>query len=61
MRTPTRVAYAGILCRLHGKVDIDQRNYQEQMDSVSSPWTCPICGATAEFDDNRYEELHPEE
>lgn len=61
MRTPTRVAYAGIICRHHGKVDIDQHNYQQQMANTSARWACPLCGDVAEFDDDRYEQLHPEE
>lgn len=61
MRTPTRVAYAGIICRHHGKVDIDQHNYQQQIDDTSARWVCPLCGDVAEFDDDRYEQLHPEE
>ena len=60
MRTPTHVPYAGIVCRLHGHIDIDQNNYRAQMAAVDSLWKCPVCKQVAEFDDARYEELHPE-
>jgi len=53
--------YAGILCELHGPVDISKENYSEQMRQPHSKWKCPICNNISEFDDDRYEELHPEE
>jgi len=52
--------YAGILCRLHGNVDIDQANYDAQMARPNSLWRCPKCGMDCDFDDERFEELHPE-
>lgn len=60
-RTPTFVPYAGIICRQHGHVDIDEANYEHQMAKPNSFWCCPKCGSVAMFDDERYEELHPEE
>ena len=61
MRTPTRVPYAGVICRLHGHIDIEKAEYIKQMADPNARWKCPICRQDAEFDDNRYEELHPEE
>ena len=55
------VPYAGVSCRLHGDVDIDKAEYMRQMARPNSLWKCPKCGANAQFNDNRYEELHPEE
>ena len=54
-------AFAGIVCNQHGKVDIDYHNYRVQMIDATSRWKCPKCGQVCEFDDDRYEELHPEE
>jgi hypothetical protein len=59
-RHPTRIPYAGVICRLHGKVDIEQADYVAQMNDVHSRWRCPICKQFAEFDDDRYEQLHPQ-
>ena len=61
MRTPTITPYAGILCRIHGNVDIDKDNYLQQMARPNSKWVCPKCGADSIFDDDRYEELNPQE
>lgn len=60
MRTPTSIPYAGVICRLHGFIDIDEGNYTQQMRNPNARWKCPICKQDCEFDDNRYEELHPE-
>lgn len=60
MRKPTYIPYAGVICRLHGHIDIDKDDYIKQMNDVNTLWKCPICKAPAEFDDNRYEVLHPE-
>lgn len=59
----TTVPYAGITCRLHGNVDIDYNEYMKQMLAPNSLWKCPTCGNDANFNDDRYEELHqqPEE
>lgn len=59
-RTPTRTPYAGIQCRIHGKVDIDKAEYLRQMYRPDSLWQCPICCTDAQFDDHRFEELNPE-
>lgn len=59
-RTPHFVPFAGITCRLHGDVDIDRANYDQQMAKPNSLWVCPRCGTAASFDDNRFEELNPQ-
>lgn len=56
MSTP----YAGIQCRLHGDVDIDKKEYMRQMMMPNALWKCPKCGGTAQFDDDRFEELNPQ-
>ena len=53
--------YAAVLCPLHGSVDIDEAEYDRQMDRPNSLWVCPKCHNVAQFDDRRFEELHPEE
>lgn len=53
--------YAGVICRLHGHIDIEKADYDQQMASPSTRWKCPICKQDVEFDDDRFEELHPEE
>lgn len=52
--------HAGILCPLHGAVDLDFAQYIQQMRRAHSRWVCPMCGMTSQFDDERYEELNPE-
>lgn len=58
--TPT-VSYAGVICEWHGKLDIDYREYITQLRNPNLRWRCPKCGQVSEFDQDRYEELHPEE
>ena len=53
--------YAGVICPNHGAVDIDRINYIIQMNDPNSRWKCPKCGAISEFDDDRYEELNPQD
>jgi len=50
-------AFAGVICRVCGPVDITEEQYDHQMDRPDSPWTCPRCARLAEFDDDRFEEL----
>jgi hypothetical protein len=50
--------YAGVLCRLHGPVDIDEQEYEKQMSNPNVLWKCPKCNCVAEFDDDRFEELN---
>lgn len=60
MRTPTSIPYAGVICHLHGNIDIDKDNYIQQMNDPNARWKCPICKQDCAFDYSRYEELHPE-
>lgn len=60
-RTPTFTPYAGIQCRNHGDVDIDKNEYLRQMAMPNARWACPKCGCVAEFNDDRFEELNPQE
>ena len=53
--------YAGVICPIHGEVDIDFNNYMRQMRDANSRWKCPKCGMTSEFNDIRYEELNFDE
>ena len=57
--------YAGIICmglgppfKPCGEVDINEREYVKQMDRPDAGWRCPLCGAEANFDDERYEVIH---
>ena len=59
-RTPTRIPYAGVICRQHGEIDIEKDDYVRQMNDPHARWKCPICKQFVEFNDARYEELHPE-
>lgn len=52
--------YAGVICPIHGPEDIDKNEYIRQMNLPNEKWTCPKCRAISEFNDERYEELHPE-
>ena len=61
MRRPTRIPYAGIICRLHGQVDIEKQDYDHQMSIPNAHWRCPICKQNAEFDDARFQEINPQE
>jgi hypothetical protein len=47
---------AGIICPHHGKVDLLEPEYWEQLENSSS-WYCPICHNDATFDRSRFEEL----
>lgn len=60
-RQPTFVPYAGVICPQHGCIDIDKANYVDQMMSAHARWKCPVCKQNAEFNDRRYDELHPGE
>lgn len=50
--------YAGIICRSCGPVDIGVIEYDRQMDRPDQGWFCPKCGDYADFDDERFEEIH---
>lgn len=52
------VPYAGVFChRGCGHVDIDEAEYSRQLDRPDVGWRCPRCGDSADFDDERFEEL----
>lgn len=57
---PRKPPFAGIICPLHNHVDITQEEYERQMDSPDE-WRCPKCGIASEFDEERYDQLHPGE
>ena len=52
--------YAGVICPVHGHVDIDRDTYIWEMNRPNSRWMCPKCGSVSDFDGDRYEELNPE-
>lgn len=64
------IPYAGVICRgldfgvgespSCGEVDIDLKEYDRQMRRPDATWRCPKCGAEAWFNDERFEELHPQ-
>jgi hypothetical protein len=55
------IPYAGVCCLDQcGKQDIDERDYDWQMAHPDRSWLCPVCGGYANFDDERFEELHPD-
>lgn len=66
MASAPNAPYAGVICQIHGRVDIDKDDYLRQMARPDSYWTCPKCGNAPTrnwydvvFDDDRYEELNP--
>lgn len=50
--------FAGVICPIHGKVDIDTLEYDRQMEKPDVLWKCPKCGEVAQFDDERFEEIN---
>ena len=53
--------YAGIVCTHHGEVCIDKDEHIHQMDRPDTQWKCPKCEGISDFNDERHEELNPEE
>lgn len=49
--------YAGVVCPVHGAVDLDYGEYDAQMSQPDARWACPKCGRVSGFDDERYEQL----
>lgn len=47
-------------CRTHGKVFLTEAEYQRQMWNPDNGWTCPECGADADWDDDNYEASLPQ-
>lgn len=61
-----QTAYAGVYCNgdggrtdCGGLVDITSDQYDAQMAKPDHGWVCPRCGGSAQFDDERFEELNP--
>lgn len=53
------IEYARVLCRGYcGLQILTQTQYREQMANPDASWKCPSCGCTADFDDDRWDELH---
>ena len=48
-------ALYNVICPQHGKVQIGQDGYDEQMGRPDDPWACPICSEDCDFDDASYE------
>lgn len=42
----------GIICPDCGPVELSEEEYNKQLDSPNSVWTCPICAESAEWDDD---------
>lgn len=61
--------YAAVICRGDsvpgqqpcGQVPLSESEYNRQMNRPDSLWACPRCGSTAEFDDDYFEEHHPDD
>lgn len=52
----------GIICEYHGEQGLSKEEYTAQMWQADSLWKCPICSATAWWDDDRYERhFYPED
>lgn len=46
-----------VICREHGQVFLTDEEYDSQMDAPDSVWKCPLCGRSAEWDDENYEAM----
>lgn len=61
--------YAAVICNGDsipgqegcGQVLLSESEYTRQTNKPDSLWTCPRCGSTAEFDDDYFDERHPDE
>lgn len=51
--------FAAVICAEHGRVDIDQAEYERQLAMPHAMWRCPACGNVASFDEDRFDALHP--
>ena len=45
-----------VLCPTHGRVFLTKLHYDKQLSEVDARWSCPRCGALAEWDDDNYEQ-----
>ena len=57
--------YYGVICPVHGEVELSIGHYRLEMACPNERWRCPICGGIAEWDDERhdasFEQFVPEE
>lgn len=44
-----------VICNVHGRTFLTQAEYDRQMNSPGSTWSCPVCGRSAHFDDATFE------
>jgi hypothetical protein len=44
-----------VICLVHGKVELSDQQYEDQMSAPDSRWVCPECGNIAQWDDDTYE------
>lgn len=45
----------GVICPMHGPVDIGAVEYVRQMNRPNDRWRCPLCREISNFDDEKYE------
>jgi hypothetical protein len=45
-----------VLCPTHGQVFLTKLQYDKQISEVDARWSCPRCGALAEWDDDNNEQ-----
>lgn len=50
--------YAVVICPIHGNMPLTEAEYEKQLLAANVSWHCPSCGATAEFDDSAFEDIH---
>lgn len=50
-----------VLCDDHGQQFLTAEEYDYQMSRPDSPWRCPRCGESAQWDDDEYEASLDEE
>jgi hypothetical protein len=55
---PDGIADSGpyaVICRQDARVFLTEEEYRRQLSAPDFLWTCPKCGAVAEFDDETWE------
>lgn len=50
-----------VICPVHSYVFLKQREYDDQLAAVDTPWRCPACGQDAEWDDSCQAGTGPED
>ena len=55
VRTPYMVH-----CVEHGGVYLSREEYRQQLIRANDTWRCPMCGRSASWDDDNYEEMMEE-